>query len=103
MIEICDQDGDVVEVRYSLNDFVEAGMLSPGGIILPKHPLHAATLNQSLPPGWDSQFSGQNQGLFVCRPGSDLLEPVAETGLSDYLYGGEYEQRQLETTDNSLI
>lgn len=101
MIEIRDQSGDIVELRVTAEDLVEAGMMTPSGVILPTHPMYAPTLNQSLPPGWESQTQGQNQGLFVCRPGSDLLVRASERELSEYLYGGEYEQRQDELTENT--
>lgn len=97
MIEIRDQNGDLREVRFTTQDFVEAGTLSPGGILLPGHPLYSSTLGQSLPPGWESQSQ-----LLVCRSGSDVLETASDTELGEYLYGGEYEQRQLELDENSI-
>ena len=94
MQEIRDETGELVEVRITTDDFVNAGLLSSGGIILPGHPLHDVTLNQNLPPGWEDQaLSACNGGHFVFKLGSALMVPATESDLTDYLHGGEYEER----------
>ncbi|MEO0884662.1 MAG: hypothetical protein AAFY54_01855 [Cyanobacteria bacterium J06648_10] len=93
MIEIRDEKGDLREVRLTANDFVDAGLLSSGGIILPGHPLHDVTINQNLPPGWqEDAFNDCNAGQFIIKAGSALMTPASEQELTEYLHGGEYEE-----------
>lgn len=102
MLEVRDETGEVVELRIEQQDFIEWGQLSPAGIILPGHPLHDATLGQTLPPGW------RNEGLrkfgdvaqFAFRPGSAVMEPLSDAELREYLNSGEWDER--ETEINSL-
>lgn len=97
MIEIRDESGDVVEIQLSTQDFVEAGLLSAGGVLLPGHPLFDVTVSQNLPPGWREQaLTACDGGCFAFRPGSALMVPMTKEALSDYIHSGEYEER-LET------
>ena len=94
MIEIRDAEGNVVEVQVSAQDFIDAGLLSQGGIILPGNPLYDASLAQNLPPGWaDDAVSACGAGAFVFKLGSGVMVPVSEAELTDYLNGGEYDER----------
>lgn len=94
MIEVRDQTGEVVGVRISTEDFVNAGLLSQGGIILPGHPWYDTTLSHNVPPGWKEESidscNGQN---FIFKVDSGLMVPASETQLTEYLQGGEYEER----------
>lgn len=97
MIEIRDETGDVVEIQISAQDFIEAGLLSAGGVLLPGHPWFDATISQNLPPGWrEEAITACDGGCFAFKPGSALMVPVTEKALTDYIHGGEYEER-LET------
>lgn len=94
MIEIRDAEGDVVEVRISQQDFIDAGLQSPGGVILPGHPCHDVTLAQNLPPGWaDKAANSCGAGAFVFKLGSGLMVPASKAELTEYLDGGEYDER----------
>ena len=94
MIEIRDETGDVVEVQISARDFVEAGLLSAGGILLPGHPCFDATISQNLPPGWrEEALTACDGGCFVFRPGSALMMPASKEQLTDYIHSGEYQER----------
>ena len=94
MIEICDAEGDVVEVQVSAQDFIDAGLLSPGGIILPGNPAYDASLAQNLPPGWADEAVGScGAEAFVFKVDSGLMVPASASELTDYLNGGEYDER----------
>lgn len=70
-------------------------------IILPGDPEFDLTLC-SLPPGWVEVANRIGQQIaFVASPDSGLLRPATDAELTDYLYGGEYDERmqQLEVID----
>jgi hypothetical protein len=57
-------------------------------LILPGSKLFDETLGMNLPPG---HIPGSH---FVARADSGILEPVSGKDLTEYLDGGEYEERQ---------
>lgn len=94
MIEVRDETGEVVEVQISAEDFVDAGLLSRGGIILPGHPCYDTTLSHNVPPGWEEEAVGSCDGQnFVFKVDSGLMVPASDAQLAEYLQGGEYEER----------
>lgn len=65
-------------------------------LILPGNPLFDLTLAVSLPPNWKDVSDGEGvQCAFVMRSHSGLMDAVDERQLSDYLHGGEYDERLL--------
>lgn len=94
MLEIRDENGELQEVRITAQDFVDAGTLSPGGILLPGHPLFDVSLSQTLPPGWREEGLRKfgNVAQFVRRVDSPLLQPVSDAELNEYLHGGEWDE-----------
>lgn len=104
MQEIRNEQGEIVEVQITADDFVQAGLLSPGGIILPGHPWHDVTVNQHLPPGWAEQaLASCNTACFGFRVGSPLMVPMSSSELTDYLHGGEYDERQQQIGDTENL
>jgi hypothetical protein len=63
-------------------------------LILPGDPEFNFTLSTALPPDWiaAAERIGQ-QCVFVCEPGSGLMRPASNEELTEYLYGGEYDER----------
>lgn len=56
------------------------------------------------PPGWRSQVSSANNATFIVRAdGSGLLELVNNSQFTEYVEGGEYEQRLLEFDDDEDV
>jgi len=51
----------------------------------------------TLPPNW-KQNMHQNQGqcAFVAEPGSGILRPANSVELTEYIEGGEYDERLAE-------
>lgn len=94
MIEIRDETGATVEIRIETEDFIDAGLLSQGGVILPGHPLYDVTLSHNVPPGYHKEAidscNGQN---FIFKVDSGLMVPASDAQLTEYLNGGEYDER----------
>ncbi|WNZ24848.1 hypothetical protein HJG54_19675 [Leptolyngbya sp. NK1-12] len=74
-------------------------------LILPGDPEFETTLATALPPDWIAvaERMGQ-QCCFVADRDSGLLRPATDAELTEYLYGGEYDERleaieALEETD----
>lgn len=66
-------------------------------LILPGDPEFDRTL-ATPPPNWSQSMARYGgECAFVARSGSGILEPVSLQNLDDYLEGGEYEQRLLES------
>lgn len=66
-------------------------------LILPGDPLFADTL-ACPPPNWQA-IAASNSGRFaiVARAGSGILEAVPQQEVDEYLEGGEYAERLLES------
>lgn len=63
-------------------------------LILPGDPEFDFTLATSPPPGWGQTANrGEGSFHFVVEPGSGLMRAVTPTELTDYLEGGEYDDR----------
>lgn len=58
-------------------------------IILPGDPEFELTLGIISPPS-------TAEAVFIVRAGSLLMEPVSPAEATEYLYGGEYEERLAE-------
>lgn len=69
-------------------------------LILPGDPLFDWTLACSLPPNWRqvSDYLG-DACAFVATAGSGVLRPCSSYETTDYLYGGEYDDRLIELDD----
>jgi hypothetical protein len=65
-------------------------------LILPGDPLFAQTLLTPRPDWQQVAIKDGDTYAFVVRPGSCLCEPVTSEDLTDYLEGGEYDDRLLE-------
>lgn len=63
-------------------------------LILPGDPLFLPTL--ATPP----PEKGKPGYAYVCRAGSDVLELVEDRELNEYLEGGEYDDRLMESDGN---
>ncbi|MGG6293797.1 hypothetical protein ACQ4M4_05175 [Leptolyngbya sp. AN02str] len=75
------------------------------GLILPGHPLFDETLATALPPDWQAVASRINQApIFVASATDGILRPATPDELTEYLYGGEYDERldALEPEENEL-
>jgi hypothetical protein len=78
-------------------------------LILPGDPEFDFTLATALPPSWlaVAERIGQ-QCSFVADRDSGLLRPATDAELTDYLYGGEYDERlealdQIEDAEHELV
>lgn len=62
-------------------------------LIYPGNPEFDAVL-ATPPPNW-REFAYRNSGeaVFVAEPESGLLRPASSQELTEYLYGGEYDER----------
>lgn len=67
-----------------------------GLLVYPGDPEFEAVL-ATPPPNWQ-EFAYRNSGevVFVAQPESGLLRPANSQELTEYLYGGEYEERSQE-------
>lgn len=64
-------------------------------LILPGDPRFEATLQTASHPMWAAKSADDGYGAaYVVEPGSGLLRPASGAELEEYLYGGEYEERQ---------
>ena len=61
-------------------------------IMTPKHPLFYEYLHSALPPMLNNKFSSDFSGTFAVRADTLCLEPLKDTELDDYLFGGEYDE-----------
>lgn len=70
-------------------------------LILPSDPEFHETLAMAIPPHWREVANriGQNC-FFVASSDSGLLRPATNEELTEYLYGGEYDDR-LESIGDS--
>lgn len=65
-------------------------------LILPGHPLFNATL-ATPPPNWGQVAARDgNTYAFVAELGSGIMRPATQEELTDYLEGGEYDERMAE-------
>lgn len=65
-------------------------------LILPGHPLFDLTL-ASPPPNWREVAARDGDTYaFVAEPGSGILRPATRAEVTDYLEGGEYDERMAE-------
>lgn len=64
-------------------------------LILPGHPLFNITLLTPR-PDWQQTASQDEQYAFVAEPDSGLMRPATQKELEEYLYGGEYDERNDE-------
>lgn len=92
----------VVEIELSYQESVDRGWLSPGGIILPGHPLFSETLNTPSADIVHSLRFGESSNQRHIIIGADgLMRPATESQLDCYIHEGDYDQRlkQLELGD----
>lgn len=68
-------------------------------LIYPNHPDFYQILHSCPPPGWRENLEGNFSGAFAVRNDSLLIQPLSESELQEYLYGGEYDE--LEWLDNA--
>lgn len=69
-------------------------------LILPGDPEFDWTLSTTLPPGWlDVAEAIGEQVAFVCSPGSGVMRPATPEELTEYLWGGEYDERMQDLED----
>lgn len=70
-------------------------------LILPGDPEFNFTLATSPPPNW-RQAAAKGGGFvnFVIEPNSGLMRPVTPEELTEYLEGGEYDERLDEIEDD---
>lgn len=72
-------------------------------LILPGDPLFDATL-ATPPPNWrDAANRDGNTYAFVVEPGSGLARPATMAELTEYLEGGEYDERLSEIEDEDYL
>lgn len=72
-------------------------LLNDSPIILPGDPEFDWTLMCNLPPNWRQVASSIGQQCaFICSSESGLLRPATNEELTEYLYGGEYDDRQAQ-------
>lgn len=77
-------------------------MTSP--LILPGSPEFEATLGMSLPPGWQQEADRlSGEFAFVADAASGLLRPCSAEELEDYLWGGEYEERLINSGQEDVL
>ncbi len=70
-------------------------------LILPGDPLFDMTLATSLPPDWQIVASAINQPpVFVASADDGILRPATPDEMIDYLYGGEYDERNDSINDD---
>ncbi len=51
----------------------------------------------TFPPNWrEFAFRNSGEAVFIAEPGSGLLRPANSQELTEYLHGGEYDQRLQE-------
>lgn len=63
-------------------------------VILPGDPEFDWTLACTLPPGWVEVANQVSQQIaFIASADSGLLRPATDAELTEYLYGGEYDER----------
>ena len=68
-------------------------------LIYPNHPDFYQILHSQLPPGWRSAVDSEFTGAFAVRHDSLLIQPLTQSELDDYLWGGEYDE--LEWLDDA--
>lgn len=62
-------------------------------LIYPGDPEFDLTLT-AFPPNWrDFAYRNSGEVAFVAEPGSGLLRPVNAQDLTEYIHGGEYDDR----------
>lgn len=74
-------------------------------LILPGSPEFEETLGIALTPGWKDYAARHNEIYFVVDE-SGLMRPVNHRELTEYLEGGEYDQRleQIgDTQENGIV
>lgn len=63
-------------------------------LILPGDPEFSFTLATAIPLDWRNSAKQQAAAVsFVADCNSGLLRPATQSELTDYLYGGEYDER----------
>lgn len=65
-------------------------------LILPGDPDYYHTLATMPPPG----VASGGETAFIFRAGSSVMVPATRQEVDDYLYGGEYDDRLVETDDD---
>lgn len=65
-------------------------------LILPGMPDFDETIAHIMPFDWRNIADKYNDFQFIARSGSGLLEAVSNNQATEYLYGGEYDQRLQE-------
>ena len=61
-------------------------------IMTPDHPLFYEYLHSALPPMLNNTLSSNFSGTFAVRADTLMLEPLKDTELDNYLFGGEYDE-----------
>lgn len=73
-------------------------------LILPGDPEFDVTLGCTIPPNWRHYAENHPDFAFVARAGQGgVLTPMNWDEVEEYLEGGEYEERLLESEDDDLI
>lgn len=68
-------------------------------LIYPNHPDFYSILHSQFPPGWRSSVDSEFTGAFAVKYDSLLIQPLTQSELNDYLWGGEYDE--LEWLNNA--
>lgn len=69
-------------------------------LIYPDHPDFYPILHSNLPPGWRENLGSNFSGAFGVRADSLLIQPLTQSELNDYVWGGEYDELEwLEDAD----
>lgn len=73
-------------------------------LILPGDPAFDETLGRTLPPDWQALAYSHPDYAFIAKAGQGgILSAVPWSEAEEYLEGGEYEERLLESEDEDLI
>lgn len=73
-------------------------MRTSSNLILPGNPLFDFTLATTPRPDWGQKASEDGDTYaFVAESGTGIMRPVTGSELTEYLYGGEYDERLEES------
>jgi hypothetical protein len=79
-------------------------MAARSNLILPGDPEFDETLGRTLPPDWQALAYSHPDYAFIAKAGQGgILTAVPWAEAEEYLEGGEYEERLLESEDDDLI
>ncbi|MEP0868878.1 hypothetical protein NDA01_03580 [Trichocoleus desertorum AS-A10] len=79
-------------------------MATTSNLILPGDPEFEETLGRSLPPDWQALAYEHPEYAIIAKAGQGgVLTAVPWSEAEEYLEGGEYEERLLESEDEDLL